>query len=234
MNEWEELTDEEKMMNLLEELQKENEELKKARPQTGDLVQTIREQEQTISALKQQISSLESSLIEGQKLNEDLMNLAENEKKIKEQNRLLLKDNANLQNEIERLKENHAQKMNIANQQIATLKQQTEDIADDYKKFARAIPSADNFLDAASAAKGAQKEIGMLHALNIINIAVALIFVFFVAFCGWHSYKANKNAQAAQEAAQAATNGLYNREGFAVLDGTKSSKAVIEAAKTKK
>ena len=66
MNDLEELTDEERMMNLLEELQQENDKLKSQQTAIEPLLQTIRQQEQ-------EIMRLNSSLIEERKQNEKLL-----------------------------------------------------------------------------------------------------------------------------------------------------------------
>ena len=98
MNDLEELTDEERMMNLLEELQQENDKLKSQQTAIEPLLQTIRQQEQ-------EIMRLNSSLIEERKQNEKLLELAKNEKKLHEENMKLKRENGSLQLNAKKLQE---------------------------------------------------------------------------------------------------------------------------------
>ena len=90
MNDLEELTDEERMMNLLEELQQENDKLKSQQTAIEPLLQTIRQQEQ-------EIMRLNSSLIGERQQNEKLLESAKNEKKLHEENMTLKRENDSLQ-----------------------------------------------------------------------------------------------------------------------------------------
>ena len=118
MNDLEELTDEERMMNLLEELQQENSRLKSQQTAIEPLLQTIRQQEQ-------EITRLNSSLIAERQQNEKLLELAKNEKKLHEENMKLKRENGSLQLNAKKLQEQIEAVMTIPLPDEALLKRVT-------------------------------------------------------------------------------------------------------------
>lgn len=118
MNDLDELTDEERMMNLLEELQQENDRLKSQQTAIEPLLQTIRQQEQ-------EITRLNSSLIAERQQNEKLLELAKNEKKLHEENMKLKRENGSLQLNAKKLQEQIEAVMTIPLPDEALLKRVT-------------------------------------------------------------------------------------------------------------
>lgn len=192
MSDLEELTDEERMMNLLEELQKENERLKAQQQSLEPLIQTIRQQEQ-------EITRLNSSLIGERQQNENLLELAKNEKKLHEENEKLRSENASLRQSVQN-----------ANSKTANLQSQLE------KATAVDFPDETLLKHYTAALKGADDTSRDIMLVHWINLAVVAVFVVLAMGSGYLSYSANK---AAEQAHTAVENGIYDKDGWSMIPG---------------
>lgn len=197
MSDLEELTDEEKMMNLLEELQTENEQLRAKVQPLEPLLQTIRQQEQ-------EITRLNSSLIGERKQNEKLLELAKNEKKLHEENEKLKREIAKLKSENNNLGLNYKlEKDKSENLQDQLNKATKLNITDDLQRFTVALKSADD----------KSRDIMLVH---YINLAVVAVFVILAIGSGYLSHNASKSAEKTYNAVQ---NGIYDKDGWSMIPG---------------
>ncbi len=213
MSEWEEseLTDEEKLMDMVEILQKENEDLKQRlhhlpQPQNMEpLLKTIRQQEQ-------EIGRLNSSLIEEQSQNERLLELAKNEKKLNAENLKLSEKIASLE-----------QQLSQKNAQLHKLSTQAEALEGKFKN----LPSNSSIKDFSDTYARAIRVMDSLRWYHIINWGVAVAFAVVVVFnfVGlWMLRSTAKDTLNTTNATQTAvTKGLYAPEGYSVLQGSQSS-----------
>lgn len=216
MSDLEELTDEERMMNLLEELQRENERLKAQQQPLEPLLQTIRQQEQ-------EITRLNSSLIGERKQNEKLLELAKNEKKLHEENEKLR--SANSQMNERRLSYEDSEKLKSENYSLRQRLQQSESDRDMLKKQlneATTIHLPDEALlqRFTVALKGADSKSRDIMLVHWINLAVVAVFVILAIGSGYLSYSANKAAEHANNAIQ---NGIYDKDGWSMIPGAYSN-----------
>lgn len=219
MSDSEELTDEERMMNLLEELQKENERLKAQQQPLEPLIQTIRQQESKLAGLTVSVRSLNEE-------NEKLLKFAENEKKLNADNERLTKLNAEQER---RLKQKDSE--------IAALQRQNEALAANFDTIANAMPKVEDVERLTKTFKGAEHTISLVNVASWFNTAFVAVFFAIVLFAGYQMYFTHQSAQEAAEAAQNAVQrvegGLYGTDGYSVLHGSKSSQAVYEATHSK-
>lgn len=196
MSDLEELTDEERMMNLLEELQRENERLKAQQQPLEPLLQTIRQQEQ-------EITRLNSSLIGERQQNEKLLELAKSEKQLHEQNEKLRSENANLRQSVQN-----------ANSKTANLQSQLE------KAMTIHLPDESLLQRFTAALKGADSRARDIILVHYINLAVVAVFVVMACACGYFSYSAKTAAEQAHTAIQ---NGIYDKDGWSMVPGAYSN-----------
>lgn len=192
MSDLEELTDEERMMNLLEELQKENERLKAQQQSLELLIQTIRQQEE-------EITSLNSSLTDASKENEKLLELAKSEKQLHEQNEKLRSENASLRQSVQN-----------ANSKAANLQSQLE------KATAVDFPDETLLKHYTAALKNADSKASDIMLVHWINLAVVAVFVLLAIGSGYLSYSAK---QAADKANTAVHQGIYDKDGWSMIPG---------------
>ena len=200
-----EMSDEELMIVKLEELQKENSQLKVKEQTLEPLLKTIRQQEQ-------EITHLNSLLIGERKQNENLLELAKNEKKLNA-------DNEKLKKIIADYEMNLKQK----DREIAALQQATETITAQTKAIADKMPKVDEVEQWTKTFRGVDDTISLVNLASIANTAFVVIFMIVTAFTAWQVYHANDNAAVAAIAATAASRALYDHEGYAVLPGTQAS-----------
>lgn len=192
MNDLDDLNDEERMMNLLEELQRENDRLKARQQPIETLLLTIRQQEQ-------EITRLNSSLIAERQQNEKLLELAKSEKQLHEQNEKLRREKSNL-----------LQNVQNANSRADSLQKQL--IA------ATTIPIPDEALlkRATAALNGIDSTTRDIVLAHWINAAVVVVFVVLVLGSGYLSYNASEAAEKAHTAIQ---NGIYDKDGWSMIPG---------------
>lgn len=187
-----EMSDEERMMNLLEELQRENEQLKAQQQPLEPLLQTIRQQEQ-------EITRLNSSLIGERRQNEQLLELAKSEKQLHEQNEKLRNENASLQ-----------QSLKHADSKAANLQSQLE------KAAAVDFPDETLLKHYTAALKNADSKASDIMLVHWVNLAVVAVFVALVIGTGYLSYSAKKAAEKANTAVQ---DGIYDKDGWSMIPG---------------
>ena len=216
MSDLEELTDEERMMNLLEELQRENERLKAQQQPLEPLLQTIRQQEQ-------EITQLNSSLIGERQQNEKLQELAKNEKKLHEENEKLRHENSQMNER--RLSYEDSEKLKSENYNLRQRLQQSESDRDRLKKQlneATTIHLPDEALlqRFTAALKGADSKARDIMLIHWINLAVVAVFVVLAIGSGYLSYSASKAAEQANNAVQG---GIYDKDGWSMIPGAYSN-----------
>lgn len=187
-----ELTDEEKMMNLLEELQSENERLRAKVQPLEPLIQTIRQQESKLAELTASVQSLNVE-------NEKLLKFAETEKKLHEENEKLKSEN-------EQLKQN----VLIANSQAENLQTQLE------KAMTIHLPDEALLKRFTTALKGADDKSRDIMLVHWVNLAVVAVFVLLVIGSGYLSHNASKSAEKTYNAVQ---NGIYDKDGWSMIPG---------------
>ena len=213
MSDLEELTDEERMMNLLEELQRENDRLKAQQQPLEPLLQTIRQQEQ-------EITRLNSSLIGERQQNEKLLELAKNEKKLHEENEKLR--SANSQMNERRLSYEDSEKLKNENYSLRQRLQQSES---DRKRIQEQLNTATtvafpdesllkHYIAALKGADDKSRDIMLVHCINLAVVAVVAVFVVLAIGSGYLSYSANKAAEQANNAVQ---NGIYDKDGWSMV-----------------
>lgn len=218
MNDWDEseLTDEEKMMNLLEELeelQKENEELKQRlynqpQPQSMEpLLQTIRQQEE-------KITQQNFSLSEERKQNEKLLELAKSEKMLNEENR-------NLQNQINELQNT----LKLKNAQLQKLLKRVEDFDGKFNN----LPSKTSIDDFGKSLGNAVHAMDSLRWYHVVNWGVVLVFAFVILFNGICWWKLKDTTKDTLTITTQTNNAIYNQEGYSVLSGSRASKDALAA-----
>lgn len=196
MSDLEELTDEERMMNLLEELQRENDRLKAQQTAVEPLLQTIRQQEQ-------EITRLNSSLIGERQQNEKLLELAKNEKKLHEENEKLKAENISLH-----------QKLKSESDRADSLQNQLN------KATAVDFPDENLLKHYTAALKGADDKSRDIMLVHWVNLAVVAVFVLLAIGSGYLSYSASKAAEQANNAVQ---NGIYDKDGWSMIPGAYSN-----------
>ena len=94
---------------------------------------------------------------------------------------------------------------------------QVEDSADRFRQLSKTLPSQEDIQTFSKAVRGAEKAVESTHILNIGNYFVVGLFIVLVAFSGYQVYQTRQDIQSASTAIQ---NGLYNTEGWSVLEGT--------------
>lgn len=166
MSDLEELTDEERMMNLLEELQRENERLKAQQQPLEPLLQTIRQQEQ-------EITQLNSSLIGERQQNEKLLELAKNEKKLHEENYNLRQRLQQSESDRDRLKKqlNEATTIHLPDEALL-------------QRFTAALKGADS----------KARDIMLIHWINLAVVAVFVVLAIGSGYLSYSASKAAEQA----------------------------------------
>lgn len=207
-----EMSDEELMIVKLEELQRENDRLKSQQTAIEPLLQTIRQQEQ-------EITRLNSSLIGERKQNENLLELAKNEKKLHEENEMLRSENS-LLNE-RRLSYEDSEKLKAENISLRQKLKNESDRANSLqnqlnKATAIHLPDEALLKRFTVALKDADSKARDIMLVHWINLAVVAVFVVLAFASGYLSYSAKTAAEKTNTAVQ---NGIYDKDGWSMIPG---------------
>ncbi len=202
MNNSNDCSNEEKMLSLLTDLQAENERLRAQIQPIEPLIATIQQQERSLTELSAYNKSLTAE-------NEKLLKLSEQERKLSEENK-------NLQQSVRELERSLKQKES----EVRSLTEQARATADRFNKLTKMLPSSEDIANFSKAVSGAGKAVEQTHILNYVNYAVVGVFALLVVFCGWQVYHTRADVKNLTQSVQDVSNGIYNSEGWSVLEGT--------------
>lgn len=202
MNNSNDCSNEEKMLSLLTDLQAENERLRAQIQPIEPLIATIQQQERSLTELSAYNKSLTAE-------NEKLLKLSEQERKLSEENR-------NLKQSVRELERSLKQKES----EVRSLTEQARATADRFNILTKMLPSSEDIANFSKAVSGAGKAVEQTHILNYVNYAVVGVFALLVVFCGWQVYYARADVKNLTQSVQEVYNGIYNSEGWSVLEGT--------------
>lgn len=171
------------------------------------LIDTMRTQEQTLTELNASNNSLRRE-------NEKLLKLSESERR-------LLSENEKLKTEL------MSCKRHLANQSAALdkVKASTQQAADKYIEAAKAFERLPAAADVDTLSKAVRRSTSIIrqgYIYTYIHWGIALLFVALVAVTGGYIYWTREDVA---DTKAAVTRGLYNKEGWGVLQGTQSDDA---------
>ena len=186
----------------------------------------LESQYQDIQALIQQlclqqdkISILECSIVKTQKLNETLktqnaklLDLANSELKLHEDNKNLKKLN---------LEQAHL--LEQKDREIENLTQQVKTSAARFNDLTNALPDVDAIKNLTSAVKNTSREIIHSHILNNLNYALVAVCFAVVVSIGYQTYVAKGDIHSNHIAIENIRKGIYNSRGWSVLDGSQNN-----------
>lgn len=166
--------------------------------------------------------------------NQELVSLAQNERLLKEENIELRNENKELKSNQQFYERNLKQK----DQQIEKLQNSIDDMSAKYNQIINKMPKEETIEKWKSAFEDAHKSILLVNWSSISNIGVVLIVGIFLLVSVFYTVSADKNAEKAynntDSIIQKVDGGLYNTDGYSVIEGSKSSKAVYDATHIQK
>ena len=171
------------------------------------LIDTMRTQEQTLTELNASNNSLRLE-------NEKLLKLSESE-------RQLSNENARLRTEVKTLKKSLEDQVAAATE----VKRLTQASAAEYRQAAKAfdkLPSAADIDTLSKAVRRSTNVIRQGYIYTYIHWGIALLFAALVALAGGFIYWTREDVA---DTKSAVTRGLYDKDGWGVLNGTQSDDA---------